>query len=213
MAITDSELVVRECAFDIIKIAQLHKDDNAKLIEALQEPLKRIVARSDLLSLGVKRQGNHIDNSKYLYYDGQLVISLDEFPKGKRIPAHDHGVWEALAVYKGSFDHTVYERKDDGTKEGYADLALVDDRRLRPGDVAIVAQPAEIHTFIALEEGTYSVTVVGGHYAEDAALFQAGREDLHTPQAEGRDLTLRAATPYWSCCDRSLNAEQSASGV
>ncbi len=141
-----------------------HKDDNAKLIKALQDPLKRIVAQPDLLSLGVKRQGNHIDNSKYLYYDGQLVISLDEFPKGKRIPPHDHGVWEALAVYKGSFDHTVYERKDDGTKEGYADLAVVDDRRLQPGDVAIVAQPAEIHTFVALEEGTYSVTVVGGHY-------------------------------------------------
>lgn len=166
MATTDSEQVVRECAFDIIRIARTHKDDNAKLIQALQQPLKRIVAQPDLLSLGVKRQGNHIDNSKYLYYDGQLVISLDEFPKGKRIPPHDHGVWEALAVYKGSFDHTVYERKDDGTKEGYADLAVVDDRRLKPGDVAIVAQPAEIYTFVALEEGTYSVTVVGGHYTE-----------------------------------------------
>ena len=100
------------------------------MIEALQAPLKRIVAQPDLLSLGVKRQGNHIDNSKYLYYDGQLVISLDEFPKGKRIPPHDHGVWEALVVYKGSFDHTVYERLDDGSKEGFADLKTVDDRRL-----------------------------------------------------------------------------------
>ena len=171
---------------------ETHKDDNAKLIKALQAPLKRIVAQPDLLSLGVKRQGNHIDNSKYLYYDGQLVISLDEFPKGKRIPPHDHGVWEALAVYKGSFDHTVYERKDDGTKEGYADLAVVDDRQLKPGDVAIVAQPAEIHTFVALEEGTYSITVVGGHYAEEPALLQAGRKDLRAPQAEGRDLTGRA---------------------
>ena len=124
------------------------------------------------LSLGVKRQGNHIDNSKYLYYDGQLVISLDEFPKGKRIPPHDHGVWEALAVYQGSFDHTVYERLDDGSKEGFADLKTVDDRRLKPGDVAIVAQPAEIHTFVALEESTYSVTVVGGHYAEERHYFK-----------------------------------------
>jgi predicted metal-dependent enzyme (double-stranded beta helix superfamily) len=100
------------------------------------------------------------------------VISLDEFPKGKRIPPHDHGVWEALAVYKGAFDHTVYERLDDGSKEGYADLKTVDDRRLKPGDVAIVAQPAEIHTFVALEEGTFSVTVVGGHYAEERHYFK-----------------------------------------
>lgn len=65
----DSEQVVRECAFDIINIVKKHKDDNAQLIRALQDPLKRIVAQPDLLSLGVKRQGNHIDNSKYLYYD------------------------------------------------------------------------------------------------------------------------------------------------
>jgi len=172
MATTNSEQVVRECALDIMSIVAKHKDDNAQLASALQAPLRRIVAQPDLLSLGVKRQGNHIENSKYLYYDGQLVITLDEFPKGKRIPPHDHGVWEALAVYKGSFEHTVYERKDDGSKEGYADLAVVDDRRLQQGDVAIVAQPAEIHTFVALEEGTYSVTVVGGHYADTRHYFK-----------------------------------------
>ena len=172
MTTSNSEQVVRECALDIMKIVQQHKDDNAQLVRALHEPLKRIVAQPDLLSLGVKRQGNHIDNSKYLYYDGQLVITLDEFPKGKRIPPHDHGVWEALAVYKGSFEHTVYERKDDGKKEGYADLKVVDDRTLRRGDISIVAQPAEIHTFVALEEGTYSVTVVGGHYAETRHYFK-----------------------------------------
>ena len=153
-------------------IVKKHEGDNAGLMKALHDPLKRIIAQPDLLSLGVKRQGNHIDNSKYLYYDGQLVITLDEFPKGKRIPPHDHGVWEALAVYKGSFEHTVYERKDDGSKEGYADLEVVDDRQLKQGDISIVAQPAEIDTFVALEEGTYSVTVVGGHYAETRHYFK-----------------------------------------
>ena len=43
---------------------------------------------------------------------------------------------------------------------------------LTPGDVAIVAQPAEIHTFVALEEGTFSITVVGGHYAEERHYFK-----------------------------------------
>ena len=37
MSTTDSELVVRECAFDIIRIAQQHKDDSAKLVKALEE--------------------------------------------------------------------------------------------------------------------------------------------------------------------------------
>ena len=163
---SSSELTIRECAFEIIRLCEALALDNAALARALQAPLQRIVSLPDLLSLGVKRQGNHIDNSKYLYYDGQLVISLDEFPKGKRIPPHDHGVWEAIAMYRGSVEHTVYERIDDGSREGYAELAVVDDRRLGPGDVWVLIQPAEIHSFAALEEGTHSLTVVGGHYAE-----------------------------------------------
>ena len=48
-----------------------------------------------------------------------------------------------------------------------------------PGDVAIVAQPAEIHTFVALEEGTYSITVVGGHY-------KSGTTSSRTKDLRGR---------------------------
>ena len=166
MTPSNSELTIRACAFEIIRLCEEHARDNAALARALKAPLQRIVSLPDLLSLGVKRQGNHIENSKYLYYDGQLVISLDEFPKGKRIPPHDHGVWEAIAMYRGSVEHTVYARLDDGSREGHADLAMVEDRRLGPGDVSVLIQPAEIHSFVALEEGTHSLTVVGGHYAE-----------------------------------------------
>lgn len=166
MPASTSEQVIRECAFEIIRISDAHAADGRALSQALRAPLQRIVALPDLLSLGVPRQGNHIDRSKYLYYDGQLVISLDEFPKGKRIPPHDHGVWEAIAMYRGSVDHTVYERRDDGSRVGHADLVVVDDRRLEPGDVAVLVKPAEIHGFVAVEEGTHSLTVVGGHYAE-----------------------------------------------
>src|SRR3954468_24695 len=47
MAATNSEQVVRECAFDIIKLAEQHKGDNPGLIKALEAPLKRIVAQPD----------------------------------------------------------------------------------------------------------------------------------------------------------------------
>ena len=45
MAATNSEQVVRECAFNIIKLAEQHRDDNASLIKALQAPLKRIAGQ------------------------------------------------------------------------------------------------------------------------------------------------------------------------
>ena len=70
----------------------------------------------------------------------------------------------------------------------------IDDRRLNPGDVAIVAPPAEIHTFIALEEGTYSVTVVGGHYAEMRHYYKP--EDKTCELRKPKVVSLEHATPY-----------------
>jgi predicted metal-dependent enzyme (double-stranded beta helix superfamily) len=170
-AVTESEFAVRECATSIIDLVRRVGPTGPALLEGLREPIAKLLKRPNLLELGVKREGNHIDNSKYLYYDGQLIITLDQFPKGKRIPPHDHGVWEALCIYRGAVSHTVYERKDDGSKPGYADLAKLDDRTLRHGDISIVAMPAEIHGFTATEDDTWSLTVVGGHYAATRHYF------------------------------------------
>lgn len=172
MSATESERVIRECAMAIIDVIKQHGDNGPALLAGMKGPLSKVLACPDLTSLGVKREGNHIDNSKYLYYDGLLTMTLDEFPKGKKIPPHDHGVWETLAIYKGRVEHTVYERHDDGSVPGYADLSVIEDRVLGAGDISLVAQPAEIHGFTALEDGTYSLTVVGGHYAAERHYFK-----------------------------------------
>ena len=53
------------------------------------------------------------------------------------------------------------------SKEGYAKLQVIDDRVLQPGEMSIVAPPAEIHSFTALTDDTWSVTIVGGCYKPD----------------------------------------------
>jgi predicted metal-dependent enzyme (double-stranded beta helix superfamily) len=161
---------VRACAREIAAISDRGAAEDTALVAGLLPALARLASR-DLLSLGVKRQANHVPNSRFLYYDGLLTITMDEYPKGKRIPPHDHGVWEALIACTGRFQHTTYRRLDDGSREGYADLAVAEDRVLEPGDIAIVAQPAEIHSFLALEERTFAMAVVGGHYKEQRHYF------------------------------------------
>jgi len=76
-----------------------------------------------------------------------------------------------MAVYSGRLRHTVYDRRDDGSKDGYAELEVIDDRTLERNDMAIVAPPAEIHGFKALTDDTWSVTVVGGRYKNDRAYY------------------------------------------
>lgn len=139
--------------------------DVAALRRDLLDATRPLLERPDLLQLGGKRQANHIDNSRYLYYDGGLSMTLDEFPEGKFIPPHDHGVWEAIVVYQGRLSHRVYGRADDGTVEGYARLRITEDVELGPGDVTMVVPPNDIHSFQALVPGTFVITVVGGEYS------------------------------------------------
>lgn len=162
----------RDCALDIVAAIERHGGDTAELDNALRLPIARLAARPDLLEHGAPRAGNNVDVSYYLYFDGQLSILLYRVPMGKMIPAHDHGTWEAISVYRGRIRHIVYERTDDGAISGTADLRTIDDRVLKQGDLAIVAPPADIHSFTALDEDTYGITVVNGPYKANRHYYQ-----------------------------------------
>ena len=162
---------IRDLAKEVQRQMSIHGPDGPKLLEELRVPVAKILA-SDLSTVGVKREGNHIDESRYLYYDGEMSITFDHLPKGRDIPPHDHGIWEALAIYSGRLKHTVYDRKDDGSTEGYAELEVIDDRVLESKDMAIVSPPAEIHGFTALTDDTWSVTIVGGRYKDDRTYYK-----------------------------------------
>jgi len=178
---------IRECSQRLMAVtAQYEKDlDRERLRTGLLEAVRPLIARPDVLRLGVKREANHIDNSKHLYYDGQMSVTLDEFPNGKKIPAHDHGIWEALIVCAGRLSHTVYERADDGKVPGYADLRVVEDGIFTLGQIAMVCPPAEIHSFTALEDRTFVITVVGGEYKPLRHYYQVEEKtyQVRTPKA------------------------------
>jgi predicted metal-dependent enzyme (double-stranded beta helix superfamily) len=178
---------VRASAMALIEaIDQYNLDrDSDKLRRGLLEATQPLLARPDLMKLGTKRQANHIDNSKWLYYDGQLSLTLDEVPKDKLIPPHDHGIWEALILCSGRLSHTVYARADDGKVAGHAELRVVEDVELTRGEITMVVPPGDIHSFKALSDGTFVITIVGGEYSPTRHYYRT--EDntyvVRTPKA------------------------------
>ena len=171
----------------IIAAADRTDGSAAKLTEIMREPLSRLMARPDLLALGVPREGNNVAQSFYLYLDDQMSILLFQVPKGKVVPPHDHGIWESLFVYRGRIKHTVYERADDGAVPGVAELRAIDDRILERGDGAVVAPPSDIHSFTALADNTYGLTVVNGSYKADRHYYQPEEKTyLIRPQRNAR---------------------------
>ena len=187
-----ADYTVRDLAQHVLKLVEKHGHDGPKLLEGLREPVQKLM-RNDLSQQGVKREGNHIDNSRYLYYDGQMSITFDHLPKGKFIPPHDHGVWEAMAVYSGKLKHVVYDRQDDGTKEGFADLKIIDDRVLERNEMAIVAPPSEIHSFTALTDDTISVTIVGGKYKLDRKYYNQAEKSYVVRKPKETGIKERAS--------------------
>ncbi len=162
-----TQMTVRECAEAVIAAQRCHGAEPAAFLAAIEEPIAALLERNDLRGVGIPRQGNNVDWSQYLYFDGDLSFLLFEVPEGGRVQPHDHGVWELFAVYRGRMRHTVYRRTDDGSVAGYAKLAATDDRVMRAGEAAIVAPPADIHGFCALDGGAMGLTVVSGQYKPD----------------------------------------------
>jgi predicted metal-dependent enzyme (double-stranded beta helix superfamily) len=184
---SQAEYSIRDCSRALMTVMEQYEADHDSdhLRNGLLQATRPLIERPDLFKLGVKREANHITNSKWLYYDGEMSITLDELPKGKKIPPHDHGIWEALIICSGRLSHTVYERIDDGNVEGHADLRAIEDRVFGPKEIAMVVPPTEIHSFTALEDRTFALTVVGGEYKPLRHYYQVEEKTyvVRTPKA------------------------------
>ena len=73
-----------------------------------------------------------------------FVIAVSWLP-GRGAPAHDHGSWAVIVGVDGPEKNTFWERTDDRSCSGYADLRKIGEIVCEPGD--IVAMPAgSIHS-------------------------------------------------------------------
>jgi len=172
MSISTAAPGIRDCARDIIDAIGRCGDDYDALARELREPVAALCRHDDLPAVGAPRQGNNVANSSYLYFDGELSILLFEVPAEKPVPPHDHGIWEAFCVYRGKVRHETLRRIDDASVDGYAELGTVREDVLGPGDLLIIAPPADIHSFVALEEATLGLTIANGPYKHERLYYQ-----------------------------------------
>lgn len=155
--------LIRECALSIIRATDKHADVNIA-VEDFMPSVRRLAERPDLLTLGVTGVPVHLASRTYLYLDDAMQIILAKMPNNYALPVHDHGWgWELCYIYRGELQQKVYDRVDDGTRLGFAELRLVDDRILKQGDFSLMVPPrAENHTLIGRAEDTYVLGIIGG---------------------------------------------------
>lgn len=77
--------------------------------------------------------------------DDSLAFSSLVVPPGVQTPVHDHLAWGIVGLYCGTQAEEVFRRRDDGSEEGVADLALAEAKRLAPGDLYELLPENDIH--------------------------------------------------------------------
>jgi len=77
--------------------------------------------------------------------DGSLAFSSLVVPSGVQTPVHDHLAWGLVGLYRGEQAEEVYARRDDGARDGYADLEVAHTAALRPGDFYELMPENDIH--------------------------------------------------------------------
>lgn len=95
--------------------------------------------------------------------DHSLAVFAVNWLPGRGTPPHDHGTWAVVVGVEGIEKNLFWERTDDRSRPGRADLKPVGEKRFGPGDV--LALPAgAIHAVVNESDAmTLSIHVYGRH--------------------------------------------------
>lgn len=74
-----------------------------------------------------------------------LAVFVIAWAPGRGLPAHNHKTWAVVSGIKGQEHETNYQRMDDGSKVGFADLKQTHEETLYPG-TAVCCLPEDIHS-------------------------------------------------------------------
>jgi predicted metal-dependent enzyme (double-stranded beta helix superfamily) len=110
----------------------------------------RILAQTPDLLPGYELVALHGNTASMmtLHSDGPagLTLMLAQFPETAPTPIHDHNSWGVACVVSGRDHYQHFERLDDGEHNDHAQLRLLYERELAPGDVVVwLDPPHDIH--------------------------------------------------------------------
>lgn len=95
--------------------------------------------------------------------DHSLFVTAISWLPGRGAPPHDHGSWAVVVGVDGPEKNTFWERTDDRSREGYAELRKIGDKVFDAGDVLALPN-GTIHSVVnETARVTLSFHVYGRH--------------------------------------------------
>lgn len=161
-------------------------------LERIAERMRELVAEPSIRDWQEDAVGNvHSgQQSRPLYQDESgLTLMHARFGPEAMTPIHNHNSWAIVGVYRGRDLYQKWRRIDAGNGAGEAQVELVEERVLEPGDVAIVpAPPQDIHAQQGFgNEAAYELVLFGSNPASQPRLyFDAAQGVASTAQSTAK---------------------------
>ncbi|MDX1366168.1 hypothetical protein [Pseudomonas sp.] len=124
--------------------------DEASLLAQVAPLARRVVAdrgwlRADMYSadpaLGFGTTLLHVED------DQSLFVVVDSWLPGRGVPPHDHDTWAVVVGVDGLERNIFWQRLDDATRPGYAELQRIGEQCIAPGQ-ALAMPSGSIHSVI-----------------------------------------------------------------
>ncbi len=140
-------LQVEELIADTRRILDAAPLDRAA-IDAIRTRILEIAAQKELWNeANYPSPPEGEQQNRYLIgqEEGGISLYLNVLRAGKKIPPHNHTTWACIAAVEGVEHNTFYDRLDDGSDPGRAQIQQRDTIVVEPG-AAIAMLPDDIHS-------------------------------------------------------------------
>lgn len=95
--------------------------------------------------------------------DQMFTLLLAEYPADTATAVHSHEGWVIINILRGSERYTSWRRKDDGSDTAHAELEVVQDHHIIPGEFGyLYNEPFNVHRQSAESQGALELVLMSG---------------------------------------------------
>jgi predicted metal-dependent enzyme (double-stranded beta helix superfamily) len=165
----------------------------AEKIVAVAKPLlAELVKNANCIAPEFKQHGGKSYGRYMLHRAPLFTVTSVVWGPGDGAKAHNHDTWGLVGVVENELQETRFTRRDDGTKEGFADLEIKGVNVNSTGMVSILVPPQDdIHEMLNL---TRKNTVEVHVYGVDLVNYQRLQFDV-----PARTVKFFASAKYDNC--------------
>ena len=176
---------------DLTSITDRYQEQE-KIVAVAKPLLAELVKNPDCIEAQFKRHGGKAYGRYMLHRAPRFNVTSVVWGPGDGAKAHNHDTWGLVGVLENELQETRFARRDDGSKEGFAELAATGVNHNKAGMVStLIAPENDIHEMLNVtQQNTVEVHV----YGKDLANMRRLQFDVAT-----QSVKFFASAKYDNC--------------